>query len=142
MNYSLIQSKVACYVVTQSDVHAWHWDSPFQLMSLIYAEKFEFENSSIMEEKQCKQMERSALMAKGSDSFLSLDDKSEQRYKVKFNNMQGYDPYQIKKEELLGNISKFPQVQWRSLLKVKEELKVYESFEFYNHFASTWAKEI
>ena len=64
-----------------------------------------------MEEKQCKQMERSALMAKGSDSFLSLDDKSEQRYKVKFNNMQGYDPYQIKKEELLGNISKFPQVQ-------------------------------
>ena len=31
-------------------------------------------------------------------------------YKVKINNIQEYDPYQIKKEELLGNISKFPAV--------------------------------
>ena len=38
-------------------------------------------------------------MAKGSDYFLSLDDKSKQRY--------GYDPYQIKNEELSGSISKF-----------------------------------
>ena len=29
--------------------------SPFRLMSLIYEEKFEFENPAIMEEKQCKQ---------------------------------------------------------------------------------------
>ena len=50
-------------------------------------------------------------MAKGSDCFLSLDDKSKQRYKVKINNIQWYDPYQIKKEELLVSISKFPPVQ-------------------------------
>ena len=37
-------------------------------------------------------------MKKGSDKFWSLDDKSKQRYKVKVNNIQGYDPYQIKKE--------------------------------------------
>ena len=53
-------------------------------------------------------------MAKASDYFLSLDDKSKQRFKVKTNNIQGYDPYQIKKEELPGNVSKFPPVQWRS----------------------------
>ena len=50
-------------------------------------------------------------MAKGSDYFLSLDDKSKQRYKVKINNIQGCDPYQIKKEKLSGDISKFPPVQ-------------------------------
>ena len=51
-------------------------------------------------------------MAKASDYFLSLDDKSKQRYKVKINNIQGYDLSQIKKEEISGDISKFPQVQW------------------------------
>ena len=51
-----------------------------------------------MEDKQCKQTERFSVMAKGSDYFLSLDDKSKQRYKVKINNIQWYDPYQIKKE--------------------------------------------
>ena len=50
-------------------------------------------------------------MAKASDHFLSLDDKSKQTYKVKTNNIQVYDPYQIKKEELSGNISEFPPVQ-------------------------------
>ena len=51
-------------------------------------------------------------MAKGSNFFfLSLDGKSKQRYKVKTNNIQGYDPYQIKKEELSGDINKFPLVQ-------------------------------
>ena len=50
-------------------------------------------------------------MAKASDYFLSLDDKSKQRYKVKTNNMQEYDSYQIKKEELSADISKFPPVQ-------------------------------
>ena len=31
-------------------------------------------------------------------------------YKLKIDNIQGYDPYQIKKEELSGVISKFPPV--------------------------------
>ena len=43
--------------------------------------------------------------------FFSLDDESKQKYKVKINNTQGYDPSQIKKEELPRNISKFPPVQ-------------------------------
>ena len=43
--------------------------------------------------------------------FLPLDDKSKQRCKVKINNIQGYDPYQIKEEELSGDISKFPPVR-------------------------------
>ena len=64
-----------------------------------------------MEDKQCKQTERYSVMAKGSDCFLSLDDKSKQRYKVKINNIQGYNPYQIKKEKLSGNSSNFPPVQ-------------------------------
>ena len=50
-------------------------------------------------------------MAKESDYFLSLDDKSKQRCKVKINNIQGYDPYQVKKKKLSSNISKFPPVQ-------------------------------
>ena len=50
-----------------------------------------------MEDNQCKQTERFSVMAKASDYFLSLDDKSKQRYKVKINNIQEYDSYQIKK---------------------------------------------
>ena len=46
-------------------------NSPFRLTSLIYAEKFEFENPVIMEEKKCKQTERFSVMTKGSDCFLS-----------------------------------------------------------------------
>ena len=46
-------------------------------------------------------------MAKVGEYFLSLDHKSKQRNKVKINSIQGYDPYQIKKEELSGDISKF-----------------------------------
>ena len=38
-----------------------------------------------MEDKQCKETERFLIMAKGSDYFLSLDDKSKQRFKVKIN---------------------------------------------------------
>ena len=65
-----------------------------------------------MEGKQCKKMERFSVMAKGSGYFLSLaDDKSKQRNKVKIYNIQRYDPYQIKKEELSGNVRKFPLVQ-------------------------------
>ena len=67
-------------------------------------EKFEFENPAIMEEKQYKQTERFSVMRKGSDYFLSLDDKSKQRYKVKIDNIQGYDPYQIKKRNNLQAI--------------------------------------
>ena len=85
--------------------------SPFRLTSLIYTEKFEFENPAILEGKQCKQTERFSVIAKGSDYFLSLDDKSKQKYKVKSNNTQGYDPSHIKKEELPGNVSKFPPVR-------------------------------
>ena len=50
--------------------------SPFRLTSLIYAEKFEFENPAIMEDKQFKQKERFSVIANRSDYFLSLDDKS------------------------------------------------------------------
>ena len=64
-----------------------------------------------MEDKQCKQTERYTVMAKGSDCFLSLDDKFKQRYQVKINNRNRNDPYQIKKEKLSGNISKFPPVR-------------------------------
>ena len=64
-----------------------------------------------MEDKQCKQTERYSVMAKGSDCFLPSDDKLKQRYQVKINNIQGHDPYQIKKEKRSGNISKFPPVQ-------------------------------
>ena len=55
-------------------------------------------------------------MAKWSDYFFSLDDKSKQRYKVKISNIQGNDPYQIKKEELSGDFSKLPPVQWDNIL--------------------------
>ena len=64
-----------------------------------------------MEDRQCKQTERFSVMAKGSDYFLSLDDKSKQRYKAKINNIQGNYSYQIKNEELPGDFSKFPPVQ-------------------------------
>ena len=63
--------------------------------------------------------------AKASNQFLSLGHKSKQRYKVKTNNMQGYDPYQIKKEELSGNISKFPTVPVMQL--------AYQLIAFYFH---------
>ena len=52
-------------------------------------EKFEFENPTIMEDKQCKQTHHFSLIAKGSDYFLSLDDESKQKYKVKTSNIQG-----------------------------------------------------
>ena len=44
--------------------------------AIIYSKKFEFENPAIMKDKQCKQMVRFSVMTKGSDYFLSLDDKS------------------------------------------------------------------
>ena len=51
-------------------------NSPFRLTSLIYAEKFEFHNLAIMEDKQYKQTGRFSVMTKGRDYFLSLDDNS------------------------------------------------------------------
>ena len=64
-----------------------------------------------MEDKQCKQVERFSVIVKRSGYFLPLDDKSKQKYEVKINDTRGYDPSQIKKEELPGNISKFSPVQ-------------------------------
>ena len=44
--------------------------------------------------------------------FLSFDDKSK-RYKVKINKIQECDTYQIKKEELSGNIGNIStSAQW------------------------------
>ena len=37
-------------------------------------------------------------------------------YRDWINDKQGYDPYQMKKEKLAGDISKFPPVKWHSLL--------------------------
>ena len=51
-----------------------------------------------MEDKQCKQTEQVSVTTRGSEYFLSLDDKSKQRHEVKINNIQGYDPYQIKRK--------------------------------------------
>ena len=48
-----------------------------------------------MEEKLCKQMGRFLAMAKESNYFLSLVDKSKQMYKLNINNTQEYDSYQI-----------------------------------------------
>ena len=91
-------------------------------------------------------MELFSVMAKGNHYFLSLHDKSKQTYKAKINNIQKYHPYQIKKEELSGDISKFPPLQWHFLLLLspltKEELKAYESLVFYNQFTSGWVKEV
>ena len=42
--------------------------------------------------------------------FLSSYDTSEQMPKGKIDNTQGYEPCQIKKEELSGDISKLPPV--------------------------------
>ena len=66
-------------------IRVWTLNSLFRLTSLIYADKFEFEYSAIMEDKQCKQTERFSVMAKGSNYFLLLDDKSKLRYEVKIN---------------------------------------------------------
>ena len=73
---------------------------------------------------------------------------------IKTNNMQGYGPYQIKNEELSGDISKFQPVKWRSqpiivnyflfslIPLTKEGLKACESLESYNQFAWECVKEV
>ena len=63
-----------------------------------------------MEDKQCREKEQFSVMTKGSDYFLLLDDKSKQIFKLKINNIQRCDPYQIKKDNfqaLLVNIHQF-----------------------------------
>ena len=74
--------------------------------------------------------------------------------KVKTNNIQGNDPFQIKKEELSGDISKFPPLQWSNQPIIvncfifslspltKGSLKAYESLESYNHFTLRWVKKL
>ena len=56
-------------------------------------------------------MDQLLAMAKESNYFLSLDNKPQQIYKVKIDNIQECDPSQIKTEELSGNIIKFPSVR-------------------------------
>ena len=69
-----------------------------------------------MEEKQCKQTDRFSVIAKGRNYFLSLDDKSKLRYKVKINNTQGYDPYKIKKKnfQALVNFHQWSDIAYYS----------------------------
>ena len=94
-----------------------------------------------MEDKQCKQIKQFSAIAIGNNYFFVLDGKSKQRYKVNINIIEGYDPYQIKKEELSGNISKFPPVRNPDIVNyflfslsplTEEELKAYKSLEFCN----------
>ena len=66
--------------------------------------------------QECKQTEPFSAMTTVSDYFLSLDEQSKRRYKVKINIIQGYDPYHIKKEELSSNISKFPLVTYPDIV--------------------------
>ena len=47
---------------------------------------------------------------------MLLDDKSKQRHEVKFDNIQGYNPFQIKKEEPSGDICKIPAVAYRNIV--------------------------
>ena len=49
-----------------------------------------------MKDKQCKQIKRFSTITTGNNYFFVLDDKSKQRYKVKINIIEVYDPYQIK----------------------------------------------
>ena len=43
--------------------------------------------------------------------FFVIRCNSKQRYKVKSNKLKEYDSFQIKREKLSGDISKFPPVQ-------------------------------
>ena len=47
-------------------------NSLFRLTSLIYAEKFEFENPAIMENKQGKQTERFSVAANSKQLFFAV----------------------------------------------------------------------
>ena len=46
-----------------------------------------------------------------NEVIRSIGKRKQLLFVVKTISIQGYDPYQIKKEELSGDISKFPAVQ-------------------------------
>ena len=72
-------------------------NSPFWLTSLIFAEKFKFENPVIM----------------GTSNVNKWSDSQQWQKKViilKINIIQWYDPYQIKKGRTFSNIRKFAPV--------------------------------
>ena len=65
-------------------------------------------NSEIPPLWRTSNVNKGAILSNGKRKrLLSLDNKSKQRYKVKMNNIQGYDPYHMKKEERSGSISNF-----------------------------------
>ena len=100
---------------TKLELHCRHF-APL-CNSEIYAEKFEFQNSVTMEDKQCKQIEGFSAMPIGSDYFCSLDDKSKQRYEVKINIIPYRRVWSLdKKEELSGGIGKFPLVTYTDIV--------------------------
>ena len=74
-NWELIQILLCLFSADTLDFAVPN-SSLFQLTLLTYTEKFEIESPVIMQEKQCNQMEQFSAMAKESDCFLSLDDKS------------------------------------------------------------------
>ena len=72
-----------------------------------------------MEDKQCKQTERFSVMAEGSNIIICnattncscmINPNKDIKQKLIIY-IQEYDPYQIKKEKLSRDISKFPPVQ-------------------------------
>ena len=70
--YEVFWCKVCCkwWVINQSHFIVNKLsNSTFRLTSLIYTEKFGFENPAIIKYKQCKQTERFSVIAKGSDYF-------------------------------------------------------------------------
>ena len=94
--------------------------------------------------RQCKQTEWFSVMAKGSNYFLSLDDKSKQRYKINIYNViwtlsdrKGRNFHQFSDITYYSNCFLF------SLSPLtKKELKAYESLQSYILLASGWVKEV
>ena len=83
--------------------------------------------------------------------FKGLENNSKARYKEKINLLGGCDPYDIKKDQMVVNIDKFPSVTYPDIANyflfalsplTKEELKAYKGLESYNQFVSGWVKEV
>ena len=62
------------------------------------------------------QISRFSAVAIGGNYFWSLDDKSKQRYKENINNIEGYDPYLMRKEELSVDNRKLPPVTYPDIV--------------------------
>ena len=60
-------------------------------------EKLEFKILPLWRTSNVNKRSDSLQWQKEADYFLPLDDESKQRYKVKINNIQGYDPIKLKK---------------------------------------------